>query len=202
VSGFKVCLTHFQVLRLDLVWRAGVAPAVKASIDCPLSRRWLKCRRASCASQRDIFRHGDHSVLAVHSAVSQRAGHEDHVCVFSSALFSTCTVVVAYHQFTSLLEVEPTLICTLTSGYKGIHSLRPRRPFVLPLLLRDTPRHPLSDSASKMSTYTLTINVERTYSQKMRSNGFKLCFAKCINGSYSVVWDTAEYIFQSFVIRS
>lgn len=43
-----------------------------------------------------------------------------------------------------------------------------------------------------MSIYTLTINVERTYCRKLRSNGFKLCIAKCINGSYSVVWDAVE----------
>ena len=49
---------------------------------------------------------------------------------------------------------------------------------------------------SEMSTYTLTINVEHTYSRKLRSNGFKLCFAKCINGRYSVVWDAVEYVVQ------
>jgi hypothetical protein len=53
---------------------------------------------------------------------------------------------------------------------------------------------PSSDSTSEMSTYTLTVNVERTYSQKLRSNGFKLCFAKYINGGYSVVWDAVEYV--------
>lgn len=53
-----------------------------------------------------------------------------------------------------------------------------------------------------MSTYTLTVNVERTYSQKLRSNGFKLCFAKYINGGYSVVWDAVEYVVQSSVIQS
>ena len=57
-----------------------------------------------------------------------------------------------------------------------------------------------SGSISEMSTYTLTINVEHTYSQKLRSNGFKLCFAKCMNGAYSVVWDAVEYIVKFSVI--
>lgn len=57
-----------------------------------------------------------------------------------------------------------------------------------------------SGSTSEMSTYTLTINIEHTYSQKLRSNGFKLCFAKCINGAYSVVWDAVEYVFKFSVI--
>ncbi len=47
-----------------------------------------------------------------------------------------------------------------------------------------------------MSTYTLTINVEHTYCRKLRSNGFKLCFAKFINGRYSIVWDAVEYVVQ------
>lgn len=46
-----------------------------------------------------------------------------------------------------------------------------------------------------MSTYTLNVNIEGSELETLKSSGYKLCFAKKVNGIYTVVWSgSTEYL--------
>lgn len=78
------------------------------------------------------------------------------------------------------------------NAYKGEVREQSRPSSLIPIASARTPLHSGHPATSSMSEYALNVRIDPAALPILIKAGYKLCIAKKVNNSYSVIWQGSE----------